>query len=65
MDFTTEDKFDFATYNRILWKGLMGSKPYPVYRTGKDLRQNRKELLARYNRSLKDTVKQTNLIAPR
>jgi hypothetical protein len=61
MDFTTEDKFDFATYNRILWKGLMGNKPYPDTRTGKDLRQNRKELLARYERSLKDTVKQSNL----
>jgi len=65
MDFTTEDKFDFATYNRILWKGLMGNKPYPVDRTGKDLRQNRKELLARYNRSLKDTVKQSNMKSPR
>ena len=53
MDFTTEDTFDFATYNRILWKGLMGDKPYPVERSGKDLRQNRKELLERYNRSLK------------
>ncbi len=52
MDFTTEDTFDFATYNRILWKGLMGDKPYPVERSGKDLRRNRKELLERYNRSL-------------
>jgi DNA-binding beta-propeller fold protein YncE len=65
MDFTTEDKFDFATYNRILWKGLMGNKPYPDIRTGKDLRQNRKELLARYERSLKGTVKQTNLLSPK
>jgi DNA-binding beta-propeller fold protein YncE len=59
MDFTSEDKFDFAAYNRILWKGLMGNKPYPVVRSGKDLRQNRKELLARYERSLKDNVKQS------
>ncbi|MGA3085457.1 MAG: beta-propeller fold lactonase family protein [Thermodesulfobacteriota bacterium] len=49
MDFTTEDTFDFATYNHILWKGLMGDKPYPIERSGKDLRQNRKELLERYN----------------
>ncbi|MFH0801600.1 MAG: phosphoesterase [bacterium] len=51
MDFTYEDRFDFARYNRILWKGLMGNKPYPAAPTGKDLRQNRKELLARYRQS--------------
>ncbi len=65
MDFTTEDQFDFATYNRILWKGLMGDKPYPAVSTGKDLRKNRKELLARYNRSLQGTAKQTKLTTPR
>ena len=65
MDFTTEDQFDFATYNRILWKGLMGNKPYPAASSGKNLRHNRKELLARYNRSLQGTVKQTKLIAPK
>lgn len=30
MDFTVEDNFDFATYNRILWSGLMGDQPYPI-----------------------------------
>ena len=29
MDFSSEDRFDFAAYNRILWKGLKGT-PYPV-----------------------------------
>jgi len=29
MDFSGEDRFDFATYNRILWEGLMGDAPYP------------------------------------
>jgi DNA-binding beta-propeller fold protein YncE len=62
MDFTTEDAFNFAAYNRILWKGLMGDKPYPAASTGKDLRHNRKELLERYARSLKDNVKQSNLV---
>jgi len=52
MDFSSEDKFDFARYNRILWKGLMGNKPYPAGHSGKDLSQNRKELLARYLRDL-------------
>jgi len=53
MDFSSEDKFNFARYNRILWKGLMGNKPYPAASTGKDLRQNRKEYLANYRQSLK------------
>lgn len=50
MDFTSEDRFDFARYNRILWQGLMGDRPYPAAPTGMDLRQNRAELLARYHR---------------
>jgi hypothetical protein len=29
MDFSVEDHFDFKAYNHILWKGLMGDKPYP------------------------------------
>ena len=53
MDFTTEDRLDPADFNRILWKGLMGNKPYPAVASGMDLRQNRQELLARYRRSLK------------
>ncbi len=52
MDFSAEDRFDFARYNRILWKGLMKGKPYPDTPTGKDMRQNRRELLTRYWRSL-------------
>ncbi|BDV42149.1 lipoprotein [Geotalea uraniireducens] len=53
MDFSSEDKFNFAQYNRVLWKGLMGNKPYPAAPSGKDLRRNRKELLARYHLALK------------
>ena len=45
--------FDFARCNRILWKGLMGNRPYPAAPTGMDLRQNREELLASYRQSLK------------
>ncbi len=48
MDFSSEDKFDFSDYSRILWKGLKGDTPYPETRNGADLRQNRKELLARH-----------------
>jgi YVTN family beta-propeller protein len=52
MDFTSEDRFDFARYNRVLWTGLMGDRPYPATPSGKDLRQNRRALLARAQRSL-------------
>jgi hypothetical protein len=30
MNFSREDALDSEAYNRILWKGLMGSAPYPV-----------------------------------
>ncbi len=37
VDFTSEDKMDFASYNRILWTGLMGGQPYPDTPAGADL----------------------------
>ena len=58
MDFTDADRVDSAVYNRILWKGMMGNKPYPAAPTGMDLRQNREELLASYRRSLKQEAAQ-------
>ncbi|HEY3380272.1 MAG TPA: beta-propeller fold lactonase family protein [Vicinamibacterales bacterium] len=51
MDFTSEDRFDFAAYNRILWTGLMGAAPYPAAPTGLDLRKNRKEFLAKFRQA--------------
>jgi hypothetical protein len=30
MNFSREDAIDVEAYNRILWKGLMGSAPYPA-----------------------------------
>jgi len=59
MDFSDADRVDPAVYNRILWKGMMGDKPYPAAPTGLDLRQNRKELLANYRRSLKQEAAQS------
>jgi YVTN family beta-propeller protein len=44
-DFSVEDHLDAARYNRILWKGLMGDRPYPTLRDGRDLRLNRDALL--------------------
>jgi hypothetical protein len=29
MDFSVEDRVDPAVYNQLLWRGLMGDKPYP------------------------------------
>lgn len=52
MDFEAEDRVDPQDFNQILWKGLKGKKPYPSSTTGKDLRQNRKELLERYRKSM-------------
>jgi hypothetical protein len=53
VDYSSEDRMDFASYNRILWQGLMGNTPYPAAPTGKDLRQNRDKLLADYRESQK------------
>jgi len=58
MDFSDADRVDPAVYNRILWKGMMGDRPYPARPTRLDLRQNRKELLASYRRSLKQEAAQ-------
>ena len=43
MDFSKEDLVDGAQFNRILWQGLMGLKPYPATPSGLDLRANRAE----------------------
>ena len=31
-DFRKEDLNDAQKYNRVLWKGLMGDRPYPARR---------------------------------
>jgi hypothetical protein len=31
-DFTKEDRIDAGRFNRILWEGLMGDRPYPTRR---------------------------------
>jgi len=53
MDFSAEDRIDSGRYNHILWEGLMGSKPYPSFRSGLDLRSNRQQLLERYRLNAK------------
>ena len=39
MDFSQEDRVDTEKFNRIIWEGLMGDKPYPASRSGADLRR--------------------------
>ena len=56
MDFTDADRVDSDDFNQILWKGMMGKRPYPTKPTGLDLRVNREELLAKYRQSLKQKV---------
>ncbi len=48
MDFSVEDHLDSAKFNRVVWRGVMGNKPYPTFRTGADLRLNRSALLLKY-----------------
>ncbi|MGA2980540.1 MAG: bifunctional YncE family protein/alkaline phosphatase family protein [Terriglobales bacterium] len=35
MDFSKEDRIPTEKFNRILWKGMMGGKPYPALKPGK------------------------------
>jgi len=44
-DFSKEDRVDPEAFNRVIWQGLMGDKPYPTTRSGADLRRNREQLL--------------------
>jgi DNA-binding beta-propeller fold protein YncE len=52
MDFSIEDRVDFATFNNVLWTGLMGGQPYPSSPSGLNLSINRPLILARYYGSL-------------
>jgi hypothetical protein len=58
MDFDDADLVDGAAFNHVLWKGMMGNRPYPGRPTGKDLSQNRDKLLAQYRHSLEPKAAQ-------
>jgi DNA-binding beta-propeller fold protein YncE len=45
-DFKEEDRLDTARFNLALWRGLKGDAPYPSTRDNRDLREDRKALLA-------------------
>jgi hypothetical protein len=59
MDFSVEDRVDPVAFNRVLWKGMMGSRPYPTDSSGVDLRQSREELLQRYREAHGEDVSLT------
>jgi hypothetical protein len=49
LDFSDADENDDDDFNHILWAGLMrGRRPYPAYRSGADLTENREELLKKW-----------------
>jgi hypothetical protein len=37
-DFSAEDRLNAGAYNRVLWTGTMGDKPYPARRDGRNRR---------------------------
>ncbi len=41
MDFSQEDRIPTEKFNRILWKGIMGSKPYPALKPGKTVSETK------------------------
>jgi YVTN family beta-propeller protein len=43
--FDGPDKNDAIGYDKLLWEGLVGNRPYPAARSRKDLRENRSRLL--------------------
>jgi DNA-binding beta-propeller fold protein YncE len=55
-DFSQEDRVDPEAFNRVIWQGLMGDRPYPTVRSGADLRQNRKQLLKTASHSTTESV---------
>jgi len=51
-DFSVEDKLDPNAFNHILWTGIKGEQtPFPIARNHTDLRQNRVQLLKRWQLS--------------
>jgi YVTN family beta-propeller protein len=56
LDFSSEDRVNGQDYNRILWKGLMGTQPYPDQPSLRDLRSDRERLLAAWRAAQRATA---------
>jgi DNA-binding beta-propeller fold protein YncE len=63
-DFSDADRVDADAFNRILWEGSMGDNvPYPTGRSRQDLRQNRAQLIKRWQEG-KVQSRQTSVALP-
>lgn len=63
-DFSDADRIDANAFNHILWQGTLGDDiPYPTERSRQDLRQNRAELIKRWQEG-KGGAKQVILSSP-
>ena len=38
-NFSGEDRIPAAQFNKVIWQGIMGDKPYPTLRNGQIMRQ--------------------------
>jgi hypothetical protein len=47
LSFDGPDRNDALAYDKLLWEGIVGDRPYPSARSRKDLRANRSALLQR------------------
>jgi len=56
LDFRDADLVNGTLYNRILWRGMMGNKPYPAALAGIALDDDREKPLARRRRSIKKSA---------
>ena len=58
LDFRDADLVNGTLYNRILWRGMMGSKPYPAALAGVALDDDREKPLSRRRRPIKKSAAQ-------
>lgn len=56
-DFRTEDNLDTEAFNNALWHGLKGENVPEPGRHGRDLRENRSQLLAKYQHTRQEECK--------
>jgi hypothetical protein len=53
LDFSDADRVDPVLYNRILWKGMKGNKPYPASLAKAPTQEDREEAAERSRGSAK------------
>ncbi len=53
-DFSSEDRVPAELFNKVIWDGLMGGKPYPTVRSGLDMRHAAEPAVEKASFSTKD-----------